>query len=173
MVYYYFPTKDDLFFSVVEEVYVKLLSDMTLALEPNAPVQERIRRLYARVGAVTDAELTTVQLVVREALVSSARLRRLLARFQRGHIPLVLAALGDGVREGIVDSALPPALLLLSTLSLGAVPQFVRRAAGKRAPFADLPAADALADTLVRILFHGIGAEGRTIGPHSTPEPSR
>src|SRR6185503_10603877 len=62
MVYYYFPTKDDLFFAVVEEVYAKLLADMTLALEPNAPVEERMRRFYARVGAVSDAELATVQL---------------------------------------------------------------------------------------------------------------
>jgi AcrR family transcriptional regulator len=170
MVYYYFPTKDDLFFAVVEDVYTKLLADMTRALEPNAPVEDRIRRLYTRVGAITDAELTTVQLVVREALVSSARFRRLLARFQRGHIPLVLAALGDGAREGIVDAALPPALLLLATLSIGAVPQFVRRAAGKRAPFADLPSGDALAEILVRILFHGIGAEGRT-DPRTATSP--
>jgi AcrR family transcriptional regulator len=171
MVYYYFPTKDDLFFAVVEEVYVKLLSDMTRALEPNAPVEERVRRLYARVGAVTDAELTTVQLVAREALVSSARLRRLIARFQRGHIPLVLAALGDGVREGRIDSALPPAILLLSALSLGAVPQFVRRAAGKRAPFGDLPSGDAFADILVRVLFHGIGAPGATLGDPKAAAP--
>jgi AcrR family transcriptional regulator len=158
MVYYYFPTKDDLFFAVVEEVYAKLLSDMTKALEPNAPVEERIRRLYARVGAVTDEELTTVRLVAREALVSSSRLGRLISRFQRGHIPLVLSALGDGIREGRVDPALPPALLLLATLAVGAVPQFVRRAAGKRAPFASLPPSDALAPILVRVLFHGIGA---------------
>jgi AcrR family transcriptional regulator len=168
MVYYYFPTKDDLFFAVVEEVYVKLVSDMTQELEPNAPVEERIRRLYARVGAVTDAELTTVQLVVREALVSSSRLRRLIARFQRGHIPLVLAALADGAREGSIDPALPPALLLLATLAVGAVPQFVRRTAGKRAPFADLPPSDALAPILVRVLFHGIGAPAKKAGEART-----
>jgi AcrR family transcriptional regulator len=161
MVYYYFPTKDDLFFAVVEEVYAKLLADMTLALEPNAPVEERIRRIYARVGAVSDAELATVQLVVREALVSSSRLRRLIMRFQRGHIPLVLAALADGIQEGSIDGTLPPALLLLATLSLGAVPQFVRRAAGKRVPFSDLPSGEAFADVLVRVLFHGIAAPGR------------
>jgi AcrR family transcriptional regulator len=161
MVYYYFPTKDDLFFAVVEEVYAKLLGDMTRALEPNAPVEERIRRIYARVGAVSDAELATVQLVVREALVSSSRLRRLITRFQRGHIPLVLGALADGIQEGSVDGSLPPVLLLLATLSVGAVPQFVRRAAGKRAPFSDLPSGEAFADVLVRVLFHGIGAPGR------------
>ena len=161
MVYYYFPTKDDLFFAVVEEVYAKILSDMARALEPNAPVEERIHRIYTRIGALSDAELVTVQLVVREALVSSSRFRRLLARFQRGHIPLVLGALADGVREGSVDGALPAPLLLLATLSIGAVPQFVRRAAGKRAPFSDLPSGEAFAEILVRVLFHGIGAAGR------------
>ena|SRR5579859_5646517 len=158
MVYYYFPTKDDLFFAVVEEVYAKLLSDMMRALEANAPVEERIRRLYARVGAVSDTELATVQLIVREVLVSSARLRRLVARFQRGHIPLVMGALADGVSQKIVDPSLPVPLLLLCTLAVGAVPQLVRRAVGKRPPFAELPEGDALAELLVRVLFHGIGA---------------
>ena len=163
MVYYYFPTKDDLFFGVVEEVYVKLLSDMTRALEPDAPLQERIRRLYARVGAVTETELMTVQLMVREVLVSSARLRRLIARFQRGHIPLVLAALSDGVSEGAIDPALPLPLLLLCTLSIGAVPQLMRRALGKVPPFAELPAGDPLAQILVRVLFRGVGAPGSRV----------
>jgi len=63
------------------------------------------------------------------------------------------------MQEGSVDATLPPALLLLTTLAVGAVPQFVRRAAGKRAPFADLPAGDALAPILVRVLFHGIAAQ--------------
>jgi AcrR family transcriptional regulator len=157
MVYYYFPTKDDLFFGVVEEVYGKLLSEMTRALEADAPVEERIRRLYARIGAVSETELATVQLVVREVLVSSSRLRRLVARFQRGHIPLVKGALSDGVKDGSINPELPPALLLLCTLSVGAVPQIVRRALGSRSPFGKLPEGDALARLLVRILFHGIG----------------
>lgn len=157
MVYYYFPTKDDLFFAVVEEVYAKLLAEMTLALAADAPVEERIRRLYARLGTVSDTELTTVQLVAREVLVSSSRFRRLVARFQRGHIPLVLTALADGMREGAIDPELPPPLLLLCTVAVGAVPQLVRRAFGKRAPFGGLPEGDRLSELLVRVLFHGIG----------------
>jgi AcrR family transcriptional regulator len=157
MVYYYYPKKDDLFFAVVEETYGKLLADMTRALEPDAPIEERIRRLYTRVGAVSDAELATVQLIVREILVSSARLRRLVARFERGHIPLVIGTLADGVRDGSVDPALPLPLLLLCAVSIGAVPQLVRRAMGKQSPFAGLPEGDALAELLVRVLFRGIG----------------
>jgi len=33
MIYYYFPTKDDLFLAVVEQVYEKVLADMASALE--------------------------------------------------------------------------------------------------------------------------------------------
>jgi AcrR family transcriptional regulator len=156
MVYYYYPKKDDLFLAVVEETYGKLLADMTRALEPDAPIEERIRRLYTRVGTVSDAELATVQLIVREVLVSSARLRRLVARFQRGHIPLVIGALADGVRSGSVDPALPLPLLLLCAISIGAVPQLVRRAMGKESPFAGLPEGAPLAELLVRVLFRGI-----------------
>ena len=157
MLYYYFPKKDDLFFAVVEEIYAKLLADMTGALEPDAPVEERLRRLYARVGAVSDTELATVQLIVREVLVSPARLKRLVARFQRGHIPLVFAALADGIGAGRIDASLPPALLLLCTLALGAVPQLLLRALGREPPFAGLPEGGALSEVLIRVLFRGIG----------------
>jgi AcrR family transcriptional regulator len=159
MVYYYFPTKDDLFFGVVEDVYVKLLSDMTQALSPDAPVEERIRRLYARIGAVTDEEIATVRLVVREVLVSSSRFSRLINRFQRGHIPLILATLADGVQGGSIDPTLPPALLFLCTLGVGAVPQLIRRAAGERLPLTGLPSTERFAEQLVGVLFHGIGAQ--------------
>jgi hypothetical protein len=71
--------------------------------------------------------------------------------------PLGDWALADGVKDGSVDAQLPPALLLLCTLSVGAVPQIVRRALGSRSPFGKLPEGDALARLLVRILFHGIG----------------
>jgi len=157
MLYYYYPKKDDLFFAVVEEIYAKLLADMTGALEPDAPVEERLRRLYARVGAVSDTELATVQLIVREVLVSPARLKRLVARFQRGHIPLVFAALADGIGAGRIDASLPPALLLLCTLALGAVPQLLLRALGREPPFAGLPEGGALSEVLIRVLFRGIG----------------
>src|SRR5262245_5446523 len=57
MVYYYFATKDDLFFAIVEETYVRLLEDMERALAEDAPVKARILRLYTRIGALSDDEL--------------------------------------------------------------------------------------------------------------------
>jgi len=159
MVYYYFPTKDDLFLAVVEETYAKLLADMALALGPDAPVKERIRRLYARVGAVSDDELATVRLGLREVLVSSSRLDGLLGRFQRGHLPLVFAMLADGVEDGTLRADLPPALLFLCTLAVGAVPQLLQLAMGKRLPVGQgaVPDSAQLVEQLVGVLFEGVG----------------
>src|SRR6185436_4632896 len=69
MVYYYFPTKDDLFVAAIEEVYGKLLDDLARALAPDAPVEERLRRMYERFGAASETELMTVRMLAREALV--------------------------------------------------------------------------------------------------------
>jgi AcrR family transcriptional regulator len=158
MVYYYFPSKDDLFFAVVEEVYTALLGDLQLALTADAPVRERIRRLYHRVGSLSDLEVSVVRLVVLEALTSSTRLERLIRLFQRGHIPLVFAALADGMREGAIDAKWPPALAFISTLSLGGAAQIIGRFAGERLKLGDLPGGVTLSDDLVDVLFSGIGA---------------
>lgn len=166
MVYYYFPTKDDLFFAVVEETYAALLGELERALAPGAladkiDLPERLRRLYHRIGAMTDREATTVRLVLREVLVSSDRLARLIERFQRGHIPLVLGALRDGRAEGAIDPELPPLVLALATFALGAAPQFILRHARGRLPAAGVPEGDALGDLLVKILLDGIAAPAR------------
>jgi hypothetical protein len=91
-------------------------------------------------------------------LGSSKRLDRLIARFQKGHIPMVLQTLAEGMADGTIDSALPPALLFLCTVAVGAVPQVVRRVAGQRLK---LPGIDdeQFARNLVGVLFHGIGGE--------------
>src|SRR6185503_6984924 len=57
MIYYYFPTKDDLFLAVVEQVYEKVLADMAKALEPDVPVRDRLIRLSTRVGQASDEEV--------------------------------------------------------------------------------------------------------------------
>src|SRR5688572_24885486 len=60
MIYYYYPTKDDLFFAVIEDVYEPFLVDLESALALDFPPDERIRRLYARVAAMSDVEFQTV-----------------------------------------------------------------------------------------------------------------
>ena len=162
MIYYYFPTKDELFLAVVEEVYAGLLEGFEAALSPDAPVEERIRRLYVRVGQVDEAEFKVMRLVVREALISSTRLDRLLQRFLRGHIPLAMSAVADGIAEGKLRNDIHPALFMMAMFAVGGPPQLFGRVARERLGIGDLPSAEALAATLVEILLHGIGAKNAT-----------
>lgn len=158
MVYYYFPSKDDLFLAVVEEVYVGLLADLTEALSADVPVADRIRRVYERIGALTDDEVTVVSLIVREAIVSSERLSRLTERFQRGHLPLVVATVAEGQRDGTFDPALPLPVVALVTGLMGIVPSLLARVAERVPPLAGLPRGSALTDTLHALLLRAVGA---------------
>jgi AcrR family transcriptional regulator len=156
MLYYYFPSKDDLFLAVVEEVYAGLLADLTAALGPGS-TEERIGRLYARLAAMSDHELEVVKLIAREVIGGgSPRLGRLLERFQRGHLPLVAGTLVDGVRAGAIRADLPLPLLLILTFAIGAVPQVVRRSAGDLPPFRDLPPPDQLARLLLDAFLRAV-----------------
>jgi AcrR family transcriptional regulator len=162
MIYYYFPTKDDLFLAVVEEVYAGLLAGFEQALVPDAPFAERIRRLYVRMGKIDEAEFKVMRLVVREALISSTRLDRIIQRFLRGHIPLILRTVADGVAEGALRRDVHPALFGVAVLAIGGPPQLAGRVARDRLGISDLPTAEALAATLVEVLLHGIAARSST-----------
>jgi TetR/AcrR family transcriptional regulator len=150
MVYYYFKTKDDLFFAVVEATYGLLLDDLARACDPALAPIERIRGIYRRIAAVSDRESQVIRLVIREVLVSSERLQRLLSRFQRGHFPLVLQALADGARDGSIRSDVPPLVLLPVVAAVGIVPQFALRQLAPGSP-------PDLSDLLVDVLRTGIG----------------
>jgi AcrR family transcriptional regulator len=159
MVYYYFRTKDDLFFAVVEDVYQKILADLETALAPGRPVRERLGALYRRIARLSDTEVEVLRLVVGEVLVSSSRLERLLARFMRGHLPLILRLLEEGVADGTLAPHRPLVLMMMATFALAGPPQLIRRAIAQRFPAAALlPSGEALADQLVEILLGGIGA---------------
>ena len=169
MVFYYFPNKDDLFLAVVEEVYAKLLADIGLALGGDASLRVRLKRAFVRLGNASDLELSVVRLVVREVLLSSERYARVFARVQRGHLALFVATLAEGVQSGELDGAIPTPLLLLATFGLGAIPQLVRRAANDRAPFAGLPAPEALADATLTLLLRAVGPPKMGAARPSTP----
>lgn len=180
MIYYYFPTKDDLFLAVVEQVYAKLLTDLATALGSAATSEGRIRALYARIAVASEDELDVVRLIVREALVSSDRRTRILERFSRGHMPLLLGALAQGVEAGEV-AAHPLAALMMTTVAVGLVPQMVRRLMGDKEPFASLPQGEELGSSLADLLFEGlrprdrqrpsrtIGAATARSGPKGSP----
>lgn len=159
MVYYYFPTKDDLFFGVVEQLYRQLLAELEVAIAPDVPVRERILRFYERVAKLTDDELMMLRLVVREALTSNTRFERLRQRFQTGHLPLIARLVGDGYQSGVFDRELHPMVVMMAIGSLGVVPQMIRRVMDGRLPFPGAPAGTDLSRLLVDVLFSGTGAK--------------
>ena len=162
MIYYYFPTKDDLFLGVVEDVYEGLLADLTVALAPDAPADERVRRLHQRAGAMSDVEFMVIRIVIREALVSSARLSSLMDRMARGHLPLLFQLVNDGWNEGVLDRRYPLPLHLATIGVLGIFPHLIRRLIGNAAPHVveHVPEGPELASMLSEIALGGIGTHG-------------
>jgi TetR/AcrR family transcriptional regulator len=162
MIYYYFPSKDDLFLAVIEAPYARLVAAIGALLGRPAPVKERVRALFRRIGAFTPEEAETFRLVLGEAIKSPQLRAKVFARAWRGHLPMVFGALTDGQREGALRAEAPTPLLGIVTAAVGVLPQIAARAA----PLG-LPAGDALADRLTDLLFDGIGARrtGTTTGP--------
>jgi hypothetical protein len=105
------------------------------------------------------AEFDVLRMVVREALVSSERLTRVIDRFRRGHVPMVIATVMEGVARGELARELPMPLILAAIAALGVLPQVARRrlAADVPALASLLPAPETLADGLVDVLLHGVG----------------
>ena len=161
MVYYYFPSKDELFFGVVEQLYQKLVADIEAAIQPDVPVQSRVERLYARVAQLTDEELLVARLIMREALTSNTRFARLRERFQSGHIALIARLIADGYASGAFDRKLHPMVAMLSVAGMGVVPQIIRRVLEGRLPFPGAPAGVELSKLLVGVLFSGTGTPER------------
>jgi AcrR family transcriptional regulator len=156
MVYYYYPTKDDLFFAVVEETYQKIMADLERMLAPEVPVEQRLTRLFERLAAISDEELEIVRLVALEGLMSTPRFERLVERFMRGHIALGLKTVLDGLADGTLDRRRHPIVLLLATFALAGPPQLLRRVVGARLPVPGAPSGQELARELVDVLLHGI-----------------
>jgi TetR/AcrR family transcriptional regulator, regulator of autoinduction and epiphytic fitness len=158
MVYYYFPTKDDLFLAVVEEVYLSLLSDLERALAPTLPVQDRLRELYQRLGALSADELLVLRIVLREALASPARLARLIDRFQRGHLPLVVGLIRDGLATGLFNPDLSPALVMVAVMAIGGPAQTILQRLRPLLPLPSsaLPTGPALSTALMQIVLTGV-----------------
>jgi AcrR family transcriptional regulator len=153
MIYYYFPSKDDLFLGVIEEPYVAIVKTFGEVLDTDAPVRERIRALFRRIGAFTPDEAETFRLVLSEAIKSPERRAAVFARAWRGHLPLVFTTLEAGKRSGDLDKRIPTPLLGLVTAAVGILPQI----AARNLPLG-LVADEALADRLVDILFSGVAA---------------
>src|SRR5687767_15276580 len=64
MIYYYFPSKQELFLAVVEEIYSTLLADLREALAGPGGFEQRVQRLYHRFARMSEDELTVLRLVL-------------------------------------------------------------------------------------------------------------
>lgn len=152
MVYYYFPSKDELFLAVIEEPYAKMVEAFGAILGQPEPVRDRIRALYRRISTATPEEGDTFRLVISEGMKSPQLRARLFARVWRGHLPIMFRALEEGKRDGVLDATVPTPLLGLVTAAVGIIPQIAARVM----PLG-LPADETLADRLAEILIDGIG----------------
>jgi AcrR family transcriptional regulator len=159
MIYYYFPTKEDLFLAVVEDVYVQLLADLEAALGADSDFAQSVLALYRRIGAVSALELQVIRLVAREALTSGERLKSLIRRFSRGHIPLIFKAISRGLAHGELRTDVHLLVLMAATITLGTLPQLAIRTVGKQLPIKP-PSAEELTRQLARALLEGIGSRG-------------
>jgi TetR/AcrR family transcriptional regulator len=175
MITYYFASKEELFEAVFEDIYHKLLADLEACLGGDAPIRERLRATITRVTRATEVEVEVVRLVLREALVSSARREKIFDRFVRGHLPLVIGMLAEAQRTGVIDPSLPLPIAMVATGAIGILPHVARRVAGARPPFSSLPQGDVLTDLLLDTLFHGIApraAAPRAAAPRSAAKPA-
>jgi len=152
MIYYYFPSKDDLFMAVTEEVYARFLDDLNAVVDHHHDTRARLRAVIGRLGAARDEEREVLIVVAREVLTSPDRRARIVARFVRGHIGLVMGVLAEGQRRGEVEPELPLGLVAVVTGAVGAFPQLAAQAVGPLG----LPTGAPLADLLVDVLFRGI-----------------
>jgi len=156
MVYYYYASKEELFFAVIEEAYGKLVQDLTLVLAPELGAEQRLRQLYERFGRLSEAELRVLRLVVGEIIKSAERFERIAERFQAGHIPLVAQLVGQAFADGTFAAGRHPLVAFVSLLSLAGFAQIVMGLAGSRLPFPSAPAGPELSRALLDVLLHGL-----------------
>jgi len=159
MVHYYFGNKEELYFAVVEETYAELLSAMKQAVEGATNLSERIQRVSMRIAEASEIELDILRIVLRESLASTDRRARLLARFRRGHLALVLGLIEEGAAHGEVRRDVPGPALVPMVLAVTLLPQLIKRLAGETWPFAvSLGTPAAIAALSAEVLLHGIAA---------------
>ena len=157
MVYYYYPSKDDLYFAVVEEVYARVLQQfaavMTPAGEgPTPSFRDRLRTLMRHLAELSAEDRQVVAIVLREVTVSTARRQRLQERFSRGHIPLVMSAVLRAQAAGELRADLHPAMLVFATAALSAMSTLLL----EHAPLPGLPRGEARIEATLELLFSGL-----------------
>jgi AcrR family transcriptional regulator len=160
MVYYYYPSKDDLFMAVIEDVYAKLLEDLSCTIaDASIDTPAKIARMYKRLGSISEDETKVVRLVLREGIgASSSRMGQVFERFQRGHVTMLGGMFAGASQRGELRGDLPPMVMVICTIFLGLFPQVIRRRLAEAGLPVDalIPPAGPLSDLLSSVLLHGI-----------------
>ncbi len=168
MVYYYFPTKDDLFLAVVERHYAPLSQAIIEAVAAGPSFGQRVRALYDRFGAMSDEEFVVLRLMLRESLVSSERLSRVFERMMHGHTPAMLSLLTDGIASGDVAADVHPVAALVTMAVLAVAPQVMLRRVAASVKAVELPEPAEMAKHLATVALRGVG-EGRATVTEEEP----
>ena len=159
MVHYYFETKENLFFEVIEEQYANFLRDLTAIFESEGTFFERVERVSVRVSALSDEELDVMRLVLAVAIGNaSERRKRLLERFAEGHLAVISRAALGAAAAGELDPALPLPVVMITTFGSMVIPQFMLRlmSDARPPPLNAMPEPAALAKLLRRALEAGV-----------------
>ncbi len=160
MIYYYFSTKDELFFAVVEEAYEGILQRLRDALNEAESFDVRLELLFGFLGSFDDHELSVLRLIVREALASHERMEKLVQRFLRGHVPLLVALVRQGFEEGALDRQSSPFLALSCLAGLGIAPHLLASVVQEHAADlgVELPDLEKLPELQARLYLRALGA---------------
>ena len=156
IVSYWFPKKEALFDAVLEETYAPLVADLERLLAPGRSARARLHDVALRIADASAREFDAIRLIARESIGSASRRRRILRRFMKGHVPLLLATLEDGVRRGELDPAVPTLMLFVAFVGLAALPQAVRRTMGGSARLL-LPSKEKLAQASIDAFLRAFG----------------
>ena len=152
MIYYYFPTKDALWDAVIDEVYQRFLADLGGILARAGSLRDTLGAIGAHLAALTDADRAVIRLALRDALVSDERRGRLLARFQHGHVPMLLGAIARAQAAGeLVDAPTALVMFLAGLATIGS--QLLLG----NLPLPGLPPAGERTEAVLALVFGGIG----------------
>jgi AcrR family transcriptional regulator len=174
MIYYYFTTKEDLYLAVVEEVYARVLGDFAAALGPGGeadtrPLRQSLEDLLLRLARLSAEDRAVARIVLREVAVSAERRHRLVARFERGHIPIVIEAIQRARARGEIRADLHPAMIVFATAGLSALSTLLL----EHLPMPGLPRGDARIAATLELLFAGIAAPPASKRPRATRRARR
>jgi TetR/AcrR family transcriptional regulator len=154
MIYYYFPTKDDLFLAVIEDVYELVLPDIATILSADEPLRDKLRRVMQRLAGGREVERAVMRIALRDALISPKRRALLFERFQRGHIPMVLAAMARAEKSTELRSDVPAVMKVFSTGAIAVFGSLIL----EHLPLPGIPPQETRIEQALDILFDGIGA---------------